>query len=375
MRILILSWRCIKNPAAGGSELYFHELAKRWARKGHEVVWFSPMFDGAKKEEIYEGIKIIRRGGRTTVYPLAFLEYISGRLGKFEVILDVENGYPFFSRAYARKTGIVLHIHHMHKEQWFKEFSFPIAQIGYFMESFLMPLIYKGVKLVTICESSADEIMLENISRERAEVVNPGIDFYKKKKFEKSKEPSVLFLNRVKRYKGVDTLLEAARILKKKNSRVKFWVAGGGEDLPRVQAYAKENGLDDVTFLGRVSEEKKRELMQKAWIFANPSFKEGWGIVNIEANYAGTLAVGCDIGGTRDSIIDGKTGLLFPLNDSKALAEVIGSLVKDGVLRKRLEKNAVKWAKNFDWDSKANQYLKILIKESKAKQGIKYSNF
>jgi len=360
MKILILSWRCIKNPTAGGSELYFHELAKRWVRKGNEVTWFSPMFEDAKGEEMYEGIRIIRRGGRTTVYPMAFLEYVSGKLGKFDVILDVENGIPFFSPLYIHNTEVVLHIHHMHKEQWFKEFGFPIAHIGYFMESFLMPLVYKGVKLVTICESSADEIMLENISNKRAEVVNPGIDFYKKKKFGKSKDPSVLFLNRVKRYKGVDTLLETARILKKKNPIVKIWIAGGGEDLPRVQNYAKRHKLDNVTFLGRVSEEKKRELMQKAWIFANPSFKEGWGIVNIEANYAGTLAVGCDIGGTRDSIIDGKTGLLFPLNDSAALAEVIERLVKDRVLRKRLEKNAVKWAENFDWDSKAEQYLKIL---------------
>ena len=66
----------MRNPQSGGSEIYFHELAKRWVKLGNEVEWFSPEFPGCKREEIHDGIKIIRRGCRSTGYPAAFIYYL-----------------------------------------------------------------------------------------------------------------------------------------------------------------------------------------------------------------------------------------------------------------------------------------------------------
>ena len=360
MKILILSWRCIKNPAAGGSEIYFHELAKRWVKLGNEVVWFSPEFKGCKKEEFCDGVKIIRRGGRFTVYLRAFWSYITELDRDFDAIIDVENGIPFFSPIYIKKDSVFLHMHHVHKDVWFEQERFPLSWIGYFLEMKLMPWIYKKNKVITISNSSARDILTEQITNKKPRIVNPGVNFCKYKKFGKNKIPAVLFMNRIKKYKGVKILLDAARVMSAENKNIEFWICGSGDDLPEMKEYSHSNALKNVHFFGRVSEDKKVELMQRAWVFVNPSFKEGWGIVNVEANYFGTPVIGSNVSGIRDSVIDRKTGLLFKYGDSKDLAKKINLLIKDNKLRARMSSEALKWARKFDWDAKANEYINIL---------------
>lgn len=360
MKILIMCWRCIKNPAAGGSELYFHEIAKRWAVKGHKVVWFSPMFPGALKKEKLDGIEIIRAGNRITVYPLAMLNYFFKTERDFDVIIDVENGFPFFSPMYA-KNKVVLHMHHLHKEVWFKEKRPPLSWVGYFLEMKAMPIVYRKNKIIAVSKSSADELVENGIAKERPFVVNPGIEFYKYKKLQRSKKPCFLFLNRIKKYKGIDTFLKAANELSDKN--IDFLIVGSdGDYADEMKKYMKKNKLSNVKYLGKVSEKKKTELMQKAWAFVNPSFKEGWGIVNIEANYFGTPVIGSDVAGIRDSVIDKKTGLLFKYGDYKELADKILEITEDKKKLDLLGKEAKKWSKGFSWDNKAGEYMKCLEK-------------
>src|SRR3989344_8216888 len=223
MRILIFSWRCMKHPDAGGSELYFHELAKRWIKNGHKVTWFAPKFPGSRIEEIVDGIRIIRSGGKFSVYLSAFFNYVSGKLGKnYNVIIDVENGVPFFTPLYVGTKNIFLHVHHLHKDVWAREFDFPTSWIGRFLEIRLMPLVYKNKRCVTLSESSAKELLEENIVRRKPSIVNPGIEFVKTKKFAKSEIPAVLLLNRIKKYKGIDVFLRAVEILNERQKKIGF---------------------------------------------------------------------------------------------------------------------------------------------------------
>lgn len=356
MKILILNWRCIKNPDMGGSEIYFYELAKRWAKLGNKITWFSPMFKNAEKEEEIEGIKFIRSGGKYSIYFKSALNYM--KINDFDVIIDVENGIPFFSPLYIRNKKIFLHIHHVHKDIWFKQMPIPIAIIGYILESKIMPLLYKNNRVITLSKSSHDEIIDEKITKCDPKIVNPGIEFYKYKKFKKNRIPAVLFLNRVKKYKGIDTFIDSARKIGDRN--IEFWVAGSGDYLETAKKYVNENKLKNVLFFGRIDEEKKKEIMQKAWIFVNPSYKEGWGIVNIESNYFGTPVIGSNVSGIKDSVVDGKTGFLFEYGNSDNLAEKIKTLIKNKKMLDKMSKNAKNWAKKFEWDSKAKEYLNLI---------------
>lgn len=349
----------MKHPHAGGSELYFYEMAKEWVKKGHEVTWFSPAVHGAGKEEIESGIHFIRKGNKASVYLWAAYEYLKRLRHQADIIIDLENGIPFFTPLYSRKKK-VLHIHHLHKDQWYREYHFPITQLGRFLEEVLMPKVYKKVKVITLAKSWAEEIEKEGIGKEKPMTVAPGITFCKYKKTAKTKFPSLLFLNRVRKYKGIEVLIDAAALLKNIEN-LKVYVAGEGEDLKRVKKISKEKGLEKkIIFLGRVSEEKKSEFMQKAWIFVNPSFKEGWGIVNIEANYHGTPVIGSDAPGIKDSVKNGQTGLLFEKGNAQDLAQKINALFNNKKLREKMGRNAVKWAENFAWRKKAEEYLNLL---------------
>jgi len=356
MRILIFAWRDIKNPNVGGSEIYFHELAKRWVKAENSVEMIVGGWKGCRKTENIDGINIIRTGSSLTLYMLAPLAYKKLKQ-KPDIIIDVENGIPFFTPLFAKEKKI-LHIHHLHRGVWFKQLNPVFASIGYLIETKIMPLVYKKTPIITISKSSKEEIDLENISRVVG-IVNPGIEYYKYKKYGKNKKPLVLFLNRIKKYKGLDILLKSVKQL---NNKLDFdlLVAGTGDYLKEAQKYAKINNLKNVKFLGRISEAKKNELMQEAWVFVNPSFKEGWGIVNIEANYFSLPVVGSNVSGIKDSIIDGKTGLLFEYGNSHELAEKIKFLILHKKVRQNMEKNAKLWAKKFDWGKKADEYLKVL---------------
>ena len=68
MNILIYNWRDIRNPAAGGAEVFTHEIARRWVERGNEVTMFTSAFAGCRKEEVVDGVRIIRDGGKYSVY-------------------------------------------------------------------------------------------------------------------------------------------------------------------------------------------------------------------------------------------------------------------------------------------------------------------
>ena len=276
------------------------------------------------------------------------------------MIIDVENGVPFFTPLFInKKIKKFLHIHHIHRQVWFKEKNIVVASLGWFIETKIMPLFYKNSGIITLSRSSADDIKKEKFGKIRG-MVNPGINFIKYKKYEKSEKPIILFLNRIKKYKGIGTFVKTAEILK--NDNYEFLVAGDGDYLSKVKHYALRHKIKNVKFLGKISEEKKLELMQKAWVFVNPSFKEGWGIVNIESNYLGTPVIGSNVGGIKDSVVDGQTGLLFEYGNSRELAQKIKKLVENTALRKKMEKNSKIWAGKFNWDKKAEEYLNILKK-------------
>ena len=94
MNILILNWRDVKNPKSGGAEIVTLEHAKYWVKKGHNVTWFTSSFKGAKREEILNGIKIVRYGNFITVYLFAPFYYLFSKT-KFDIIIDQIHGLPF----------------------------------------------------------------------------------------------------------------------------------------------------------------------------------------------------------------------------------------------------------------------------------------
>jgi glycosyltransferase involved in cell wall biosynthesis len=103
----------------------------------------------------------------------------------------------------------------------------------------------------------------------------------------KESSPTIVYLGRLTRAKRVDHLIRAFSRVKERIPDARLWVAGDGymrKDLESISG-------PDCSFFGRVSDENKRHLLERAWVLVQPSIFEGFSLVVIEANANGTPAV------------------------------------------------------------------------------------
>jgi len=361
MRILIFNWRDIKHEWAGGSEVYIFELAKRWVKKGHSVTLFCGQDVDSKlpDEETIDGIKVIRKGGTYSLYFWAFWNYIKRLRNDTDLIIDVQNGIPFFSVLYSLKPKISI-VYHVHGKQFFVELPFPISIVGYVTEKFLFPLFYGGVRIMAISETTRDDLTSLGFSKKHISIVYCGIESKKiPVSFNKFKQPTILYLGRIKKYKRVGMLVKLMPEILKKVPNANLLIAGWGTEGSNVIDMSMRSiSRRKVKIVGPVSESQKKYLLSKAWVFVNPSIGEGWGISIIEANLHGTPAVAFKVAGLSESIQNGKTGLLA--RNEKEMIENIVKLLSDKKLRLSMGKKSLAWAKAFNWDNAAEESMKLI---------------
>ncbi|MFQ5551712.1 MAG: glycosyltransferase, partial [Gemmatimonadales bacterium] len=164
------------------------------------------------------------------------------------------------------------------------------------------------------------------------------------------------YVGRIKRYKGLEIVIRALGAPQLADSGVRLAIAGTGDDRGRLSRVAQQCGVAGaVDFLGFVSEEKKRDLLRKAWAVVFPSAKEGWGITNIEAAACGTPTISSDAPGLRETARDGETGVLVPHGDVHAFAAAMRRISSDRDLVTSLGGQARHFAETFSWDSAAGQ--------------------
>ena len=168
-------------------------------------------------------------------------------------------------------------------------------------------------------------------------------------------------MGRVKRYKQIDHLVKAFKKVKENVPDAELIVAGKGDAHEEILRLARKLEVT-ITCLKEVSEEEKVSILQRAWVFVATSMKEGWGISVIEANACGTPVVAYDTAGLRDAVKDGETGYLVPYGDIEKLACKIVEILTNHRLRRRMGREAVKWAKKFSWDAATEKMLKSIEK-------------
>jgi len=181
-------------------------------------------------------------------------------------------------------------------------------------------------------------------------------------KFKKEKVPTIIFVARLVRSKGVEDAVSVCKILEKEFPDIKLWIVGPGEESYVRKLKNKVQGLrleENISFFGFVSQSKKFELMQKAHILIVPSIKEGFGLTIPEAGLMGTPSVAYNVEGLRDIIKN--NGLLVEPNVSD-LANGIGKLLNDKNLYFEMRTSAQTYARTLDWDLTAKKGLEILSK-------------
>lgn len=354
------------NPEMGGAEVFTREVAKRWVKAGHEVTLFTSEFSGCKKEEVVDGVRIVRAGRilDLSLYRKA-KKYYEERFSKegYDVVIDEINTRPFFTPTFVNNgEKVVALIHQLAREYWLYELPFLISFIGYYVLEDMWLRNYVDVPTVTVSESTRHDLLA--LGFKKIYVVPEGLNFTPLNEVpEKEKYPVIVYAGRLKRTKRPEHAVKAFKIVKESLPSAELWVIGDGPLRKKLEKMT----VNGVKFFGQLSNEERRKLLARAWVLVHPGVREGFGLNVIEANALGTPCVAYDVPGLRDSIRDGETGLLVPNGDVKALASAIIKILSEEELREALSKNALKWARQFNWDTTAEKFLDIV---KKVQQGI-----
>jgi glycosyltransferase involved in cell wall biosynthesis len=197
--------------------------------------------------------------------------------------------------------------------------------------------------------------------KKNVKVIYNGMDteFFTPAPEMRSPFPLFSYVGRLKRYKGVNLILQAFAQVDIPGARLE--IAGAGDFRDELEQLTdKLNLRDRVRFLGFISAEEKRDLLRRSWatVFASP--KEGWGLTNLEAQACGTPAIASDSPGLRESLINGETGILVPHADTVALAAAIRKLATSKDIVEKLGPAGRRFAEKFTWGRAASDTLSHL---------------
>lgn len=361
MRILMFSWKDIKNPAAGGAEVMTWELLKGLVRAGHEVALFTSRYllETPKQEEV-DGIQVYRAGGRFGVYFWAVFYYFRFFRNKVDLVIDQANTLPFFTPLFVKERKIAF-FPQLARELWFYETRFPISLMGYLLEPIIL-LFYKNTEVITISESSKKDLRRFGLKKIRlvpvvsnikftAGIVDPPDGF------------NIGFVGRLVPGKRALAAVEAFALIKKEVSWAKLFLVGRGSEHHQrfIERRIRDLGLEsEVMIVRNASDQERDDILNRLHLLLVTSVKEGWGLVVVEANSRGTPAIVYNVDGLRDSVLDGQTGLICLVNEPKELARLVLNLYRDADLYKKMRLVAWEFSKSFSKERTVREFLKII---------------
>jgi len=362
-RVHFVSWRDLSDPEAGGSELHAHHVASLWADAGIDVTFRTSAVPGDVSALTRDGYRIRRKAGRYAVFPGAAWEGIRMGHRPGDALVEIWNGMPFFSPLWYRGPSVVF-LHHVHAEMWGMVLPPTLARLGVMMEQFVAPRFYRGSRIVTLSESSRQEIVeMLGLRADRVTVSPPGIDPVFTPGGERDKEPLVVAVGRLVPVKRFHLLIRSLHELRARIPTLRAVIIGEGYDRPELEALRSQLGAEEwLSLPGRVEDDELLAWYRRAWVVASSSLREGWGMTLTEAAACGTPAVATAIAGHTDAVLHGESGLL--VDRPEDLGGALEQLLTDEVLRNRLSRGAVARARWFTWGATARRSLEALAEEA-----------
>lgn len=357
MRVVWLSWKDRCHPLAGGAEKISGELMRRLAADGHDVVLITSGYTGATAEDSIDGYRVIRVGGRYTVYWEAYKLFRAKFSDWPDIVIDECNTMPFFAMLYANShSKVYLLAHQLCRSIWFYQLPMPFSLLGYCVEPLYLRLLRK-TPVLTVSLSTAQDMIRFGFVRENIAVFREGLDIdrldpsEKHKKFER---PTLLSLGSVRPMKRTIDIFLAFEIAKQTWPELQLIIAGsttGAYGAKLLKAVESSTYRDSIQVVGPVSDAEKIELMRRSHVIAVTSVKEGWGLIVTEAASQGTPAVAYDVDGLRDSVVDGVTGRLVKNGSPTAIAAGLLQLLANDADYQNFRRSALEHSRQYTTDN------------------------
>jgi glycosyltransferase involved in cell wall biosynthesis len=374
--LAMLNWRDRSHPRAGGAELYCERVAAELAEEGLTVTYLTSRVAGAPRVEERDGFRVIRMGGTLTVYA-AVLVWLWRHRRELDGVIDSQNGIPFFSPlALGRRVPVVLLIHHVHQQQFRHYFSWPVGQIGRWLEKGATKWIYGRRSIVTVSPSSRNairrELRLEGnvfLAPCGTDLPEPGVAV------RRAERPRIVCVTRLVAHKRVHLVLAAVAEARESVPDLELHLVGDGPERARlIQQIARLGLTDCVTVHGRVDEAHKTSLLRTAWMTVCASAGEGWGLSLVEASAFGVPVIALRVPGLQDAVRDGRTGVL--VNDPGDLPDAIAGMalrLANVHEAARWATRSRSWAAEFNWWRTAQQ-IRLVVEAEGARLALTSTN-
>lgn len=360
LRILVLNLRDISNPQAGGAEEHLHQLFSRIAARGCQVTLHCGGYPGGRREEVIDGVRVVRRGGRFDNGIWSALFYLRRR-AEFDVVVDYTCQLHFLTPLYVRAPRVAVALHVV-GDVYRHDLPFPIGHVVAGWEELSLRLFYGREHFIAISGSTAGELLKHGVLPERIRVIpgarsEPGPP----SGMPKSSRPTLVYHGRLKRYKRVDLLLRAMPEVLRQVPDARLRVIGSGDDAGRLRRLAAKLALDGaVSFEGWLPAARHWEMLASAWVHIQPSLKEGWSLSVMDAAQCGLPTLASRVPGLQDMIEPDLTGELFQPDDVGELAQRAVALLKDPARLRLMGAQAAAWASRFNWEDASRKVEEML---------------
>lgn len=343
MRIAILE-PYIKG--VGGAQKVIADYANYLQERGHYVEIFTRECDPNYTYPHFRNIKITLLKPKSKI--LVALLFMLRRFKDFDLI--IANDWP--SNFSSIRNKKVVWICYSPKRDFYdlKEFYMLEAGLKKKILMKLKSLLFKRMDIISAKKMKKIFPISKNVlGRVKkyydvgGEIFYPGINFdeYKSGKCGNY----VLSVARFVKPKRVDRIIEAMKYTK--NKSVKLYVVGSGPEERKIRNMCNEN--KNVMFLGKVNGKNLEELYSNCLAAIYVPKDEDWGLIPLEAAACKKPTIGCNEGGLKETIVNGKTGFLMKDISAEKIAEKIDLLANNKILAKKMGESAYKYCKQFDW--------------------------
>lgn len=226
-----------------------------------------------------------------------------------------------------------------------------------FFLQYLSPLVWKKSASTIANSKGLRDLAYRTSRKKKIDLLYNGIDqtIYHPAFEKKRNIAQICCAGRLNPVKGFDLIIRAVANLSRP---CHLKIAGDGPQKERLNALIKELGVEDrVTLLGRKGKEELIALYQESSLFCLPSHQEGMSNALLEAMACGLPVVSTNVGGAEE-LVDGN-GIIVPCGAPKALQDALEALLFDEKKLLAYGKRSLEIAKEFSWDSIANQMLTL----------------
>jgi glycosyltransferase involved in cell wall biosynthesis len=365
LRILFMVSRAGNDPRAAGGDVQGSLYARLLARSGHRVTYLTSSYSGAAHRSLEDGVEVVRLGRPELLaarlwrwyarhghrYDVVYAEAFGGARVPFCAPLYVNQ--PLLAAWYQVNTQVFRHQYSRFTGTALSELEKGIARM------------HRRATLLTPSEARRADLVDFGFRPQQVEVVPPFALEVEPASTAGGREPWIIWLGKLRRYKRIDHVLSAMPRVLSQCPEARLVIAGRRDDAAyerELRRQVRRLGLaEKVSFRLDLTEETKLSLLRTARAIALPSPVEGFGIVLLEAAAQGTPAV-VSAGVPEEVIRDGYNGLRVPVGDTERLADALSSMLTSASLHNRLARGAIENACRYTTQALSDRLSQVVLK-------------